>query len=394
MDEDETTGRIELYYHGNMPKTSEVKELMSEYLNENIRSARSTGIGNTWMVITEDGDWWDVDLVQVFKMTYDGQTRWVRNVLVSAPSTYSIELINHDDVTFTSSDDLEKNVAKLINTDPNPFAASETTLVTFESDRSAFTYTNTAALTDDVELSDAYKVHTDNIYRELTDGTTINNDYYVAEGTEVVLTSGRGLDAGYYYFDFGDDKVGEYHFADSSTSFSETMTVTAPINVEMSDRAALVSFDGDYEEYVVEGDYYEFNSASEDFLINKAYAASADITGLTVPPAGTTRLYQVQPGNVNVDIREATQVNLSNANSLYVDFTVGANSGILGGAFIAVGEVLEVKVTSGYVTSVTLDGNAVSLSTGALNTDTVTFSIPVSDDSDPVVVTVASTPAP
>ena len=171
------------------------------------------------------------------------------------------------------------------------------------------------------------------------------------------------------------------------------MTVTAPINVKMSDRAALVSFEGRNEQYVADGKTYEFSSPSANFLINKVSDSTAanHISSIT---GSNARVYTVQSTDVDVDIREATQVNLSNANSLYVDFTVGANSGILGGDFIAVGEVLEVKVTSGYVTSVTLDGNAVSLSTGALNTDTVTFSIPVSDDSDPVVVTVASTPAP
>ena len=391
VDEDDLTGALELYYYGNQPKTSEVKELMAEYLNENIRSARDTGSG--WIVITEDGDWWDLDLVKVVKMAYDGQTRWVRAGGTDA------ELIDHSAVTFNASDDLENGDAVLITaatgTTETPFAASGLTsaVVTYNGDE--FTYDD--PISADIVLADAYQVRTDNIFRELTDGTVIPNNNYVAEGTEVVLRTGNGLDAGYYYFDFGDGKVGNYQYANTNSdtdTFEETVTITKSIYVVMSARAAQVSFDGDYEEYVVVGDYYEFDSASKDFLINQVTASAADNTHINVPPAGTTRLYEVQSTDVDIDIREATKVDLNNVDTLDVVFKVGANSGIHGGDFIAVGEVLEVKVTSGYVTSVTLDGNAVSLSTGALNTDTVTFSIPVSDDSDPVVVTVASTPAP
>ena len=109
VDEDDVTGLTELYYHGNMPGTSKVKELMAEYLNEDIRTAWATDPADPtdpWLIFTEDGDMYYVYPVRVNSVSYNGQTRWVRNG--------TNILINHDVITFTSSDDLENSKAVLI----------------------------------------------------------------------------------------------------------------------------------------------------------------------------------------------------------------------------------------------------------------------------------------
>ena len=400
VDEDETTGEIELYYHGNVPKTSEVKELTADYLNEEVKSARQTmtwGGRPVWEVTTVDGDEWDVYPVRVNSVSYNGQTRWVRNG--------TNDLINHDDVVFSASDDLENGKAVLIQKasinvagvrTETLTAASGLTTPTVNYDGDKFTYV--ATVSNDLELADAYKVHTDNIYRELTDGTDINNDYYVAEGTEVVLTSGRGLDAGYYYFDFGDGKVGEYHYADSTTSFPETMTVTAPINVKMSKRAALVTYNGDEvgEGYYEAGEMaiitttFSTSDTSMKLLHNSLIGSSIQYTlkdyANDIRQAGNTTTYKVNMDDIDargtINFYDGAVFTATGAT-----LKVGTDSKTSGGC-VAVGEEVTVTADSGKVIkSVMIGSDAVELTSGSLDTDEVSFVVPAVD-SDSITITV------
>ena len=401
VDEDDVTGLTELYYHGNMPGTSKVKELMAEYLNEDIRTAWATDPADPtdpWLIFTEDGDMYYVYPVRVNSVSYNGQTRWVRNG--------TNILINHDVITFTSSDDLENSKAVLIQKASTNVAGVRTETLTAASglatpsvvnyDGDKFTYV--ATVSNDLELADAYKVHTDNIYRELTDGTDINNDYYVAEGTEVVLTSGRGLDAGYYYFDFGDGKVGEYHYADSTTSFPETMTVTAPINVKMSDRHALVTYNGNEvgEGYYEAGEMaiitttFSTSDTSMKLLHNSLIGSSIQYTlkdyANDIRQAGNTTTYKVNMDDIDargtINFYDGAVFTATGAT-----LKVGTDSKTSGGC-VAVGEEVTVTADSGKVIkSVMIGSDAVELTSGSLDTDEVSFVVPAVD-SDSITITV------
>ena len=158
VDEDPTTGAIELYWydeHNVAPTTRDIRELMADYLGENVE--RAVQISGQWFAITEDGDWWDLDLVQIRKVTYGNQTRWVRNA--------TNDLIGHSAITFTASDDLENGDAVLMDATSTLYAGSETTDATFTGDRSSFEYTGSVA--GDIELSDAYALNAAGIVKTM-----------------------------------------------------------------------------------------------------------------------------------------------------------------------------------------------------------------------------------
>ena len=392
VDEDDDTGLTELYYHGNMPGTSKVKELMAEYLNEDIRTAWATDPADPtdpWLIFTEDGDMYYVYPVEVNSVSYNGQTRWVRNGTKI--------LINHDVITFTSSDDLENSKAVLIDATTTPYASAElaSSDVRFESDRSGFTYDDTVS--GDLVLADAYKVSRDNVNVKVN-GTTVNNNWYIAEGTEILLTSGNSLAGGYYYFDFGDGKVGEYHFADSTTSFSETMTVTAPINVAMSDRHALVTYNGNEvgEGYYEAGEMaiitttFSTSDTSMKLLHNSLIGSSIQYTlkdyANDIRQAGNTTTYKVNMDDIDargtINFYDAAVFTATDAT-----LKVGTDSKTSGGC-VAVGEEVTVTADSGKVIkSVMIGSDAVELTSGSLDTDEVSFVVPAVD-SDSITITV------
>ena len=390
VDEDPTTGAIELYWydeHNVAPTTRDIRELMADYLGENVE--RAVQISGQWFAITEDGDWWDLDLVQIRKVTYGNQTRWVRNA--------TNDLIGHSAITFTASDDLENGDAVLMDATSTLYAGSETTDATFTGDRSSFEYTGSVA--GDIELSDAYALNAAGIVKTMEDGNPVPTDTgYVAAGTVVTLESAGALAAGYYRFEVNGTAVGEYQFADSTHTITTEVTMTKATTVTLSDQAALVTYNGDNVGYYEAGDHATFTVASTssngamNILRNRLIGSSIayDLTAGHVERAGTTMDYTVNMSDIDTNGRinfyDAVVYGSFSDGTIDVD---GTNGGTSGGC-VATGETVTVTADAGHVVSnVTINGVDVELTDGAKGEATVSFVVPNTSNYS-IVITITS----
>ena len=390
VDEDPTTGAIELYWydeHNVAPTTRDIRELMADYLGENVE--RAVQISGQWFAITEDGDWWDLDLVQIRKVTYGNQTRWVRNA--------TNDLIDHSAITFTASDDLENGDAVLMDATSTLYAGSETTDATFTGDRSSFEYTGSVA--GDIELSDAYALNAAGIVKTMEDGNPVPTDTgYVAAGTVVTLESAGALAAGYYRFEVNGTAVGEYQFADSTHTITTEVTMTKATTVTLSDQAALVTYNGDNVGYYEAGDHATFTVASTssngamNILRNRLIGSSIayDLTAGHVERAGTTMDYTVNMSDIDTNGRinfyDAVVYGSFSDGTIDVD---GTNGGTSGGC-VATGETVTVTADAGHVVSnVTINGVDVELTDGAKGEATVSFVVPNTSNYS-IVITITS----
>ena len=179
-------GELELYYFGTMPKASEVRSLMEDYLRDGVRTARyyNPAVGSDyWEIIDDNGDSWYVYPVEMKRISFNGTNLYAQ--------VGTSEQNNGNALSFTISLDLANDIAN------NDVRILEDAVTGVSGSGSVNinnrTVTYTGNLYDNVTLNLGYAITRTNVTGTLTGGGALGT--YVAEGVSLTLTGGNS--AGY-----------------------------------------------------------------------------------------------------------------------------------------------------------------------------------------------------
>ena len=179
-------GELELYYFGTMPKASEVRSLMEDYLRDGVRTARyyNPAVGSDyWEIIDDNGDSWYVYPVEMKRISFNGTNLYAQ--------VGTSEQNNGNALSFTISLDLANDIAN------NDVRILEDAVTGVSGSGSVNinnrTVTYTGNLYDNVTLNLGYAITLTNVTGTLTGGGALGT--YVAEGVSLTLTGGNS--AGY-----------------------------------------------------------------------------------------------------------------------------------------------------------------------------------------------------
>ena len=412
VDEDPITGEINLYWHdsavpGSQPSINEVRELMTEYLNEEIRLVQWDSTNRLWNVYTDDFWGYEVHSVRMDRISYVSKGG-TENVYVERGVSSTSEL--------DASADLKSGVARVFaassiqtsTTNGNNGNGSAITYTYGVDGKGTGTFTWTGSTSGDVILSDAYQVTLGTGVTAVVSGTATNitSGNYVVMGTELDVTfTNSGSDDALFAF-IVNDKTGNYELVDAGDTMTEDdVVVNDTLDYDVTDPTVHIYHNNEDLGLWADGKIVvldtSFTAATQSAgymtLLRNTVGGAATTTTGRLDYSSYTASYEVDVADADsngvVAFYDASKVNKSDTTAS--NFTVTVDGITLNdNEYAAVGYVVTVTPQAGYaVTSVAADGTAITLTSGTLNTDAgaVTFEVPAVSTNAVIAVVVAAT---